>query len=174
MSLLKGEKVFLRALEPEDASVIYAWENNPEIWHLSNTLTPFSLHTIKKYIDSIQDIYADKQLRLMICLNNTNKPVGTIDLFDFDANNSRCGLGILIAEKSDRNKGYAKEALHLVIDYTFNVLFLNQLYCNIIKGNKFSIHLFSSAGFVLCGTKKAWIKSGKKYEDELMYQLLKK
>jgi diamine N-acetyltransferase len=34
--------VRLRALEPDDIDLLYDWENNMEIWHVSNTLEPFS------------------------------------------------------------------------------------------------------------------------------------
>jgi diamine N-acetyltransferase len=86
---LKGRIISLRAVEPSDLDLLYQWENNPAVWHLSNTLTPFSKHILKEYIENAKhDIYVTKQLRLMI---NTKKhgTVGCIDLFDFDPTKSR-------------------------------------------------------------------------------------
>ena len=86
--------------------------------------------------------------------------------------NSRAGLGILIAQESERRKGYAKEALGLMIKYAFKHLKINQLYCNISSSNKISLNLFSSLDFILVGVKKKWNKTSDGWEDELLFQLL--
>ena len=77
--------VALRALEPEDIDLLYKWENDMEIWEVSNTLTPFSKHQLKTYIELAQlDIYQTKQLRLIVEGTNEDgecSTVGLIDLF---------------------------------------------------------------------------------------------
>jgi diamine N-acetyltransferase len=170
---LKGEHITLRAIEPSDIEVLYAWENDTENWNVSNIQAPFSRFVLEQYIASAhEDIYTAKQLRLMIC-NKENTAVGNIDLFDFDANHLRAGIGILIADKSDRRKGYASEALSLLIDYCFETLNLHQVYCNITTDNESSVLLFQKHGFLITGIKKQWIRAGNKYKDELLLQLIK-
>ena len=170
---LKNERITLRAIEPSDIDVLYQWENDTDNWNVSNTQTPFSRFVLEEYIASAhQDIYSVKQLRLMIS-NEENKAIGSIDLFDFDPNNLRAGIGILIAEKTDRKKGYASEALNLLIDYSFSSLNLHQLYCNITIDNEASILLFQKHGFLITGMKKEWIRDGEKYKDELLLQRVK-
>jgi diamine N-acetyltransferase len=64
---LKGHLISLRAVEPSDLELLYLWENNPLVWHLSNTTAPFSKHILKEYIENAKhDIYVTKQLRLII------------------------------------------------------------------------------------------------------------
>ena len=58
MNLLKGEKICLRAIEPEDASIMFKWENDTNYWHLSNTQIPFSKNIMAQYANSEHDIYA--------------------------------------------------------------------------------------------------------------------
>ena len=119
MVVLKGEQIFLRALEPEDLDFVYGIENDADFWELSDTQTPYSRHIIKAYLDNAQqDIYEAKQLRLVICTIE-NGPVGLIDLFDFDPKNKRAGIGILIKNTFDRSKGYGNESLELLINYAF-------------------------------------------------------
>ena len=85
MELLEHEHISLRALEPEDLDILYSWENDPSIWHLSGTLVPYSRYDLKQYIQNAgQDIFGQKQLRLIIQLRQEKQPVGAIDLFDFD------------------------------------------------------------------------------------------
>lgn len=169
------KKIMLRAIEPSDIDLIYLWENDCEIWEVSNTLVPFSRYTLEQYILSAasSDIYSAKQLRLMIDLqeNDTLKTIGTIDLFDFDPHNSRAGIGILIDEK-ERGKGYAGQALEKLIDYAFNTLQIHQLYCNINQKNKRSLDLFQNAGFKLVGIKKEWLRIENAFEDECLLQLI--
>jgi diamine N-acetyltransferase len=173
MVTLHGDTIYLRALEPEDLDFIYALENNEAMWEVSNTQTPYSRFLIRQYLENAhQDIYEAKQLRLAICKNNTFDAIGLIDLFDFDPANGRAGVGIIINDTSNRNKGTGKEALSLLIAYAFRQLGLHQLYANIGTGNDASISLFTTFGFQCIGIKKEWIKRDGNYTDEAIYQLI--
>jgi len=172
--MLKGKNLILRALEPSDVDLLYEWENNEKLWHLSNTITPFSRFTLEQYIlNSHQDIYTTKQLRLMIDKKdpNQNNPIGSIDLFDFDPSNKRAGIGILITD-DERNKGYASEALELLISHCFGTLQLHQIYCNISADNQVSLQLFKKHNFISVGLKKEWIFVQGRWEDEYIFQLI--
>jgi diamine N-acetyltransferase len=171
---LAGKNISLRALEPMDVDVLYEWENDTNNWLVSNTQSPFSRFVLEQYLaSSHQDIYSVKQQRLMICDLITNAPLGTIELFDFDPNHQRAGIGILIAEKSERRKGHASEAIDILIQYGFEVLNLRQLYCNITIDNEPSVALFIKHGFEITGNKKLWIRDGKQFKDELILQKFK-
>ena len=171
---ITGKDITLRALEPEDIDVLYKWENDTSIWHLSNTIAPFSRYILKQYIESShQDIYQLKQLRLIIVKKKDSSPIGAIDLFDFEHNHSRAGIGILIGENSERNKGYGSEALDLLIDYCFRTLHLKQLFCNILENNEASINLFRSKGFEITGEKKSWVRIGDQFYNEFLLQLVR-
>jgi len=170
---LENNTISLRAPEPEDLDLLYLWENNTEVWQISGTLVPFSRYVLKQYLENAgKDIFEMKQLRLIIQLNSNKRPVGAIDFFDFDSFHQRAGIGILIAEPSDRRKGYAREALETVMDYCFRILHLHQVYCNIASANKASLKLFTAAGFTVVGEKKEWLKTAAGFEGELLLQLL--
>ncbi len=172
---MKGQNINLRAPEPADIDFIYNWENDTTVWHVSNTTTPFSRHAIEQYVlNTHHDIYAAKQLRLMITLHDKPlEPIGAIDLFDFDPLHRRAGVGILLASP-DRGKGYASEALSLLCSYCFETLSLHQLYCHISSDNQVSIRLFTRAGFEITGTCKDWTLSGNKWHDASFMQLIKR
>ena len=173
MVTLRGEHIYLRALEPEDLEFIYAIENDETFWELSNTQTPYSRYLIKEYLENAyKDIYEVKQLRLVIS-DFEDQALGLIDLFDFDFKNKRAGIGILIKSESDRQKGFGKEALKLLINYCFNQLQLHQLYCNISENNDMSVQLFKNQGFVPVGLKRDWNFNGNTFENEYLLQLIK-
>jgi len=172
MITLKGEHIYLRALEPEDLEFIHTIENDESVWEISNTITPYSKYLIKQYLEnSHKDIFEVKQLRLVIS-NYKDVALGMIDLFDFDFKNNRAGVGILVKDLNDRSKGYGKEALKLLVNYSFSHLNLHQLYCNIFEDNEASIKLFSNQGFKKIGLKKDWILSNGIYKNELVFQLI--
>lgn len=175
MDILKGEKVQLRAVEPNDIDIIYQWENNTSVWQLSNTIAPFSRHIIKQFVDNSHlDIFQSRQLRLMIdkIENDSAETIGTIDIFDFEPLHKRAGIGILIADEQNRKNGFASEALDILIHYCFNTLQMHQLYCNITSDNTESLNLFQKKGFSLIGIKKDWLIFPKGKKDELMFQLI--
>ena len=170
---LESELVRLRALEPEDVNILYKWENDTAIWKVSNTIAPFSKYTLGQFIkDQQRDIYETHQLRLIIESKTDGQPVGAIDLFDLDPYNCRAGVGILIYDPDKQGQGYASHALALLIRYCFQILTLNQLYCNISCHNQRSLALFRSKGFSVIGLKKEWVRTTSDWQDEYMLQLL--
>ncbi|MCO6174040.1 GNAT family N-acetyltransferase [Flavobacterium sp. NRK F10] len=170
---LRGQNIYLRALEPEDLEFIYTIENDESVWEVSHTQTPYSRFLIRQYLENAhQDIYEAKQLRLAICKSKTAETIGLIDLFDFDPQNSRAGIGILIHQVQDRHKGVGAEALQLLMDYAFTHLQLHQLYANIAEDNQPSLQLFTKFGFRKIGVKKQWNKIGSQFKDEVLFQII--
>jgi len=173
MITLKGTTIYLRALEPEDLDFIYLIENDETIWEVSNTQTPYSKFLIRQYLENAhQDIYEAKQLRLAICENSSTQVIGLIDLFDFDPVNLRAGIGIVIKNEMHRGKGFGKEALALLVNYSFKQLQLHQLYANIGMQNEPSLNLFVTFGFQKIGVKKDWIYRNNSFHDEAIFQLI--
>ena len=181
---LVGELIQLRALEPSDLKLLYRWENDSTVWSVSGTLVPFSKFVLEEFVNQAhQDIYTNKQVRLMIDLkyleddadpDNEVQCIGCVDLFEFDPKNKRAGVGILIANQADRGKGFATEALHLIIDYGFEVLDLHQLYSNVRVDNESSVALFKRLGFEITGLKQDWVFYQGKFYDEYNMQLIRK
>jgi diamine N-acetyltransferase len=148
----------LRAIEIDDCNIIFGWENDKDLWNVTETQRPFSYHAIKNYVETAQneDIYTAKQIRLMIDLENDKEPVGCVDLYDFEPRNSRAGIGILI-DKKFKGKGYATQALTMLTQYAFNVLNIHNLYAFVPCDNESSLHLFVKIGFEQTAVLKQWL-----------------
>ncbi len=170
---LENERILLRALEPEDLEFLNRIENDSRLWHLSNTLAPYSKYVLRQYIEnSGQDIYEAKQLRLLIVLKERpQRAVGAIDLFDFDPYHQRAGVGIVVLQ-DEQGAGIAGEALELLKEYCFDFLKLHQLYCNITAQNLASLRLFEKAGFQKQSLKKDWIHTAEGWLDEWFLQCI--
>lgn len=170
---MKGERVYLRAVEPTDLDTMYRWENDPENWLVSNTSNPFSKHVLEQYVFAVHDLYKDEQVRFMVCLNDGGEAVGAIDLFELNATHRRVGVGILV-DKEHRAQGLAAEALYILIEHCFANLGLHQLFCNIASDNEASMKLFKNNGFVETGVKKDWFWHNGQWKDEHHFQLIHK
>lgn len=169
--MIKGEKIYLRAVEPEDIEYLYLWENDPSVWSVSLSPMLYSKFVLREYIESShKSIFESNQQRFMICRMDDDVAIGTIDLYEFDPHNKRAGIGVLIYDTNDRGKGYASDSLSLLEEYAKNSLNIHQLYCNVVSDNEPSIIMFGRCGFSLCGTKKKWLFIQGEWKDELMYQ----
>lgn len=168
MTFLSKDNIRLRALEPEDLDWLFAIENNELLWEISSTIQPFSKVLLARYIENAnQDFYSAKQLRLVILYKE--KPVGLLDLFEYEPQDHRAGLGILILPEFE-SKGIATTAIEIGVNYGFSILQLHQIYVNITADNTRSIALFKKLNFQLVGTKKEWIYTQGTYKDELLFQ----
>ncbi len=171
--MLQVGSVRLRALENKDIDNLYLWENDTEIWSVSETYAPFSRAVLEQFIASQQqDIYAARQVRLVVECIDDSRAVGTVDLFDFDPHSRRAAVGIMIYEKSLRGKGYGRQALEAIMMYSRKVLDMHQLYCDVHADNAASIALFEGAGFRRVGVKHSWSLTDAQWKDVIMLQFV--
>lgn len=168
----QNENIIIRAAEPNDAQLIYNWENNQEIWRVSETYMPYSMYQIEQFLFN-NDLFSNRQIRFIIEITKDSIPIGCIDIYDFDPIHFRAGIGILI-QKEYRKHGLAKESLQLLLDYCFNVLMLKQVYCLIDALNNDSLNLFKNVGFEQCGYRKEWIRTPNGFIDEIEFQYINK
>lgn len=172
MVSLNGKSISLRGPEPEDLDLLYLWENDTTLWPYGSTRAPLSRHQLWQYLENYDgDIFTQKQLRMIIVENASGNAVGIIDLYDFDARDSRACVGIFIAD-NHRRKGYAAEALFLLNEYGRETLALHQLASWVSVDNEPSIRLFKKAGYKSKACLRSWIKHGHTYSDVLIFQKL--
>ena len=173
MLSLKGEHIFLRALEPLDLEFLSEIENDTSVWELSGTQQPYSKAVLEQYLENAHlDVYEVKQLRLCIS-DYGNTRLGLIDLFEFDPKNKRAGVGIIVKDEKHRKKGYGFEALNILCDYAFTILDLHQIHANVLEENTPSRNLFEKLGFIAAGIKKDWVFSAGIFKNEILYQKFK-
>jgi len=170
--LLSNDRIRLRALEPTDLDTLYRWENDTALWAVSDTVAPYSREALWHYLKEYTgDIYAQRELRLMITLQADGTPVGTVDFFNFDPLNNRAELGLFIAAEH-RGKGLGREALELLTAYARDHIGLRQLYVYIGLDNERCLELFESYGYRRVGVLHSWVKRGRDYRDVALLQMI--
>ena len=168
-SLLQSDRVRLRPLEPEDLELLYTIENDTQLWDYSCTNVPYSRYALKQYIASTtNDIYADRQLRLIVEHAATHETLGIADLANFDPLNLRAEIGLLIIAKC-RRQGYGTEALHELCQYAKERLLIHQLYAYIANENTSCNALFDTMHFQLAALLPEWFHHADGYSDARLY-----
>ena len=160
----------LRAPELADLDYLFHVENDTRQWMVSSCKVPYSRFQLQRYVETnAHDIYADKQLRLMVERVEDKQLVGIVDLFDFSPADHRAEVGIVI-DPTYRGRGYGREALALLCHYAEHVIDLHQLYAYVFEDNALARQLFASCGFSEVATLKDWVFVGKKYRSVCLCQ----
>ena len=158
----------LRALEPEDLPLLYTIENDPEMWDVGATATPYSRHALRHHIQAMgADITESGELRFVI--EYAGQPVGLIDLTNYDARALRAEVSIAVLREY-REQGIGLEALRLLEEHCRRYLRLHQLYALVPEGNAASFSLFRSAGFTPVFDIPDWHFSNGKYIKATFFQ----
>ncbi|MDE5661695.1 MAG: GNAT family N-acetyltransferase [Muribaculaceae bacterium] len=163
-------EVSLRAVEKEDLDFLFMLENTTDIARAGFATAPASRRMLWEYIENYTaDIFADKQLRLIVVAEG--KAVGAVDISDFDARDRRGFVGIAIAPQY-RRRGYGRAALVQLCEYARTTIGMHQLTAVVAVDNTASLALFAACGFKTCGCLRSWVRRGNSYTDARICQRL--
>lgn len=167
---LSDNTITLRPVEPSDLDFLYLLENSEGAERSGFNTAPVSRQMLWDYIESYNaDIFAAKELRLVISEAAGGRAVGTVDISDFDARSGRGFAGIIIDE-AHRRRGYGTRALNMLCRYAADTLSMHRLAAMIAADNYASHALFSRCGFSRCGSMPEWFcRRGNKRVDAILY-----
>lgn len=169
--MVSGKNVILKKVNVSHLNVLLDWENNPENWKYSSTVEPFTEFEIRAFIFNQSTVELTNQIRFIIHERISDVPIGAIDLFEINFKHGFAGVGILIADKAWRNRGFASESIEILKEYAKNELKLTNLHCSIQSDNPQSIKIFEKCGFKQIGTRKNWFSHEEERLDEYLFQL---
>ena len=142
---IEGEKIVLRSVDSSDIDTLLLWENSNNEPLYGVYEEEFSREDVVRFVKN-QQLYSlaeTEQLRLMIC-SHEGERLGCIDLTEYDG--KKAFVSILIFDLDNRRKGFAENALRLVVDYAKS-LGMQTLYASIFSDNLPSLSLFKKLGF---------------------------
>lgn len=144
---IEGEKLYLREVTVEDIeNGYYDWINDIDvIKYTESRFYPNSKKQLEEYILKISDDM--NSVFFAIIDKKTNKYIGNIKLGNINWIHRFGDIGIIIGDKDFWGKGYAQEAIKLIVNYGFKVLNLNKLTAGCYSLNKGSIGAFKKVGF---------------------------
>lgn len=165
---LEGEHIYLREVHPSDVNEnYYRWMNDPEVTrYLESRFYPNSVEGLREYVNG--KLSDHDNVFLAIVLKDGDRHIGNIKLGPINWVHRFGDIGILIGEKDCWGKGYATEAIRLVVDYAFRSLDLHKLTASCYDPNRSSVKAFQKAGFDIEGARKAHFYHDGRYVDDIL------
>ncbi len=149
--VLRGERIFLRHPTMDDASRIFHWERDDEVWR-HDPHRPYS-NSMSEFLPTFEHNYVQGNGRQFwfIIENEHHIPIGTITYFNLDYRIGQVEIGLGLGDKTRWGKGYGPEAIRTLVQYLFTLPGLNRVYAETALANYPSRRAFAKVGFAEVG-----------------------
>jgi len=172
--LLRGTRVRLTALTPDDLSTMARWHEDVEFLRLydARPAHPKSEAELSRWLEETQK---DERTRAFsIRPLDGDELIGTLELDGILWPHGVCGMGIAIGDRTNWGKGYGREAAQLGIAFAFDELNLHRVQATAFAYNERSIALLEKLGFQREGVYREFLQRDGKRHDMLLYGLLER
>ena len=168
----QGEKVKLRAVETKDFNWSEDYDNEADRTTGGRIYPNLSGEIMKKRFEE-RIVHNPKDDSFWWTIEDKEgNSVGHINTFKCDPQSGTFGFGITI-QREFRRKGFAKEAIKLVLRYYFRELRYQKVTTSIFSFNEPSLKLHMELGFMQEGKiRRAKFTNGK-YHDEIIVGMTK-
>jgi RimJ/RimL family protein N-acetyltransferase len=170
-NIWQGDRVRLRAMEPTDWAIFHENDEDTEVARMCYEI-PFPRSTVgsMKWAESVATTPPQDDCYRLAIENRDGELVGNLNTFEC---NRRCGTfkyGIAILRPHWR-KGYASEAIRLLLRYYFGELRYQKVTVHVYDFNDTSLQLHQKLGFQVEGRLRRMIYTAGQYHDEVVLGL---
>lgn len=174
-SIWRGHRVRLRPVEPEDWRWFAAWGRDDEVSRAAESVPfPESGEAVKRWAERVATReWSDDRFRWLIVDlegEGEGEPVGTINTHSCDRRVGAFSYGVALSA-GGQGRGYAAEAVRLVLRYYFEELGYQKVNVHVYEFNDASRRLHERLGFVREGRLRRQAFAGGRHWDVLVYGL---
>ena len=142
---LESERLLFKRVSTKHISSKYVnWINDNEVNMYLETRGNYTLDLLKAYIE---EQHKNEVYFWAIHLKESNIHIGNIKIDPIDTQSNSGEYGILMGDKLNWGKGYAKEASLRIIKYCFEELKLSKITLGVIENNINAAFLYKNMGF---------------------------
>ncbi|MCW0953344.1 GNAT family N-acetyltransferase [Weissella ceti] len=166
-----GEKVKLSHFKQEDGAIFARdqWDETFLDLIAIQAIHPF---TEKDWIKVFEEASNnDEAVEFTVRGKEDDKLLGMAGVSDIDHKNQIGEISVGILNAENRNRGFGKETLNLIVEYAFNQLNLRKLILRVVSYNERAIHLYETYGFQQEARFKAEVFHQGQWEDVYRYAL---
>ncbi|MGN9782005.1 GNAT family N-acetyltransferase [Nonomuraea sp. ZG12] len=169
-SIWVGERVRLRAIEPDEGEALLAFEEDTDAARNAFRIhPPRSAERARQWAAELAAKEPDPdEFRLVIADRDGDTPVGVILTHTVDRHNGTFLYGISIGTPHHR-KGYAGDAIVLLLRYMFQERAFQKADAKVYASNEASLALHRRLGFVEEGRRRRARFAAGRYEDEILF-----
>ena len=166
------ENLLIRPSTWADCKFFGEWESTREVSKF------FSMDKGRDYdevlFDYIQFQGDETKEQYTIVLKETGAPIGRVYLSRIDRHADSLDITrIYIGDPALRNKGYGREALMAILEYSFNTLGMERVTIDHFSANAPAEHLYRKIGFKDEGVMRHATKKDGEYFDLCLMSMLK-
>ncbi|MCZ2109800.1 MAG: GNAT family N-acetyltransferase [Dehalococcoidia bacterium] len=170
--MLKGDKVILRAMRPEDLEKYTDFRNDVELalqggWLVAPAPYGWIEADYRAYIASRPEDTA------WFGIETQGKFIGQCLLHHFDHAARSCELGITIGDRDFQNRGYGRDAVRLLVKYAFRLRNIQRVWLSTGASNERAIKAFQAAGFEEEGRLRRHVWLDGRYDDLVYMGILR-
>ncbi|MCC6382131.1 MAG: GNAT family N-acetyltransferase [Dehalococcoidia bacterium] len=170
-STYTGRLVRLRAREPEDEPLLYAWFNDPSVTEHLAIRYPLSHRDEHAFLERAASVsYAGASFAVVTRADD--RLIGGVSLERTSPENRSAVLGVAIGDRTCWDGGYGTDAMRTVCRVGFEMMNLHRVELDVFAANERARHVYEKVGFRLEGRRRdAHYKHGR-YQDVLVMGLL--
>ena len=161
--MLEGKNVSLRIVEKKDLPVLLEWKNNVDFYGQFEKIRQETMADLERLYDNIKDeqwFFIEKK---------DGTKIGFISHF-LSAGQTEIGYAIV---PNERNKGYANEAIQIMVDYMFLSKDIMRIQAIADTENVQSWKALEKAGFKREGILRRTFYCRGKWRDDFMYSTIR-
>ena len=140
--MLKGRKVILRDLEPQDAEILQTWYMDRDFRQAYDAYDSIALDSILDEIaQSKGGMYDPRSTKLtfLVLRERDETPIGVCCLRDIDRMNGNAELLLGIGEKDMRLAGFGLDLLIVLLDFAYYGLGLEKTYMQVLENQPYGL-----------------------------------
>jgi RimJ/RimL family protein N-acetyltransferase len=169
--IVPGEKVFLGQPSKDLLPVFRRWVNDLRVSYTLSIISEQGLPlTDQDEEDWFNGMRKDRsQVVFTIYEQSSGRAVGNVSLGGVGSLNRSAEIGIVIGERSVWGRGYATEAMALMVDYGFTMLGLHHIWLRYLATNDAARRVYDRVGFKEAGRmRESWLLGGTFHDVVLM------
>jgi RimJ/RimL family protein N-acetyltransferase len=172
---LEGKKIVLCPLREEDLDFYTKMLNRQDVATSLLAHDPLTIPREREILGRLARLAPESGVVLGIWTReHPQRLLGNVGLHDIHARDRHAWMGIFIGEPTEWGKGYAKEAMRLVIEYGFYTRNLRKVWLNVYSDNERAIRLYQSLGFKEVGRALEHRFALGRWRDELTMELFRR
>ena len=171
-AVMLGQRVYLRALEPEDAEQIARWSREETETFFDNGRSIRSPITFNHFAKKGYEDDPPEHVEFAVVLRDGDELIGDVGLYDISWVHRTAETGSYLYRPDRRSGGLGSEAKHLLIEYAFDRLNLHMVRSFVWSPNTRSAAALRKQGYRDAGRLHWTSLRGGEFVDTLVFDLL--
>ena len=164
---LCGQRLVMRPYLLGDADVLARWMADPRVTAYFGQSVPNTVEAWRQTITEL--LVADSALGFLIMVGSSGEAIGIGELSAIDRRQAACELEIALGEPSAWGRGYASEAVDLMLQFAAEHLRMHRVYADVLAQNTSARRMLETARFVREGTLRDSVRWDGRYHDQIIY-----